>query len=65
MLVIIVTNLDDSKVINKAYQPGAHSYLNKTGHSEEFEGFVEFVRGLGRITKPAPAEVQSQRNAII
>ena len=54
MLVVLVTLLEDAKAINNAYQLGAHSYLNKGGPPEEFEGFVQFVTGLARMTKPAP-----------
>src|ERR1051325_1768925 len=57
LLVILVTHWSDAKVIGRAYQLGALSYLNKDGNAEEFEGFVEFVKGLGRVTKPVPCDL--------
>jgi CheY-like chemotaxis protein len=58
LVVVMVSHLQDLKLIKLAYEMGAQSFIDKAGPAEEFQNFVRFAKGLSRVTKPLPAALK-------
>lgn len=54
MIVIVLTNMQEVKMIQLAYQLGAHSFLSKNAEPEEVQNVVKFLRDYSKISSNLP-----------
>jgi CheY-like chemotaxis protein len=54
VIIIVITAVQDLKLIKLAYQLGAHSFLSKDANDEELANVVRFLRDYSRIAYALP-----------
>jgi CheY-like chemotaxis protein len=62
-IVIVVTGVEETKLIKLAYQLGAHSYLSKDAEPGEVENLIRFLREYARIASKLPKESRANGHA--
>jgi CheY-like chemotaxis protein len=63
MIVIVLTHMQDVKMIQLAYQLGAHSFLAKNADEEEIQNVVKFLRDYSRIASTLPKPPKANGNS--
>jgi DNA-binding response OmpR family regulator len=63
VIVIVLTHMQDVRMIQLAYQLGAHSFLSKGADPEEVQNVVKFLRDYSRISSTLPKPPKSNGNS--
>lgn len=59
VIVIVLTHMEDTKMIQLAYQLGAHSFLSKGADDDEVGNVVKFLRDYSKISSTLPRPPKS------
>jgi CheY-like chemotaxis protein len=63
LFVVVLSGLDDTKNVQRAYALGANSYLSKPVNPFDLANMVQFFRGYWMISEPCSKVQNADRNA--